>query len=49
MGFSRVLEKLYQFCFDQGNGKKNWMELEMKITRIKIKGIEDHNTVAITK
>ena len=36
-GFCRVSKKIHQFYFDQGNSKKNWTDLEMKVRRIKIK------------
>ena len=38
-GFHQVSVKNYQLYFDQGNGKKNVMYMEMKLRRIKIKGI----------
>ena len=44
-GFCRVSEKLHWFYFDQVNSKNNWMELEMNVREMKIKGIEDHNTL----
>ena len=48
-GFRRVSEKLHWLYFDQFNSKKNWIDLEMKVSGIKIKGIECHNTVIMIK
>ena len=41
----KISEKLHRFYFDQSNIKKFWMDLEKKVRRINIKGIEDYNAV----